>query len=76
MWLPAFQEMCCLHLLGLLFVLDGIPSAAKKSAESEDQAAVEDEYGAKDYRSQMILKSDHESRPLWVVSCSEFLCCL
>jgi len=76
MWLPAFQEMCCLHLLGLLFVLDGIPSAAKKNVDSEDQGALEDEYGAKDYRSQMMLKSDHESRPLWVVSCSEFLCCL
>jgi len=69
--------MCCLHLHGLLFVLDGIPSAAKKNVESEDQGgALEDEYGAKDYRSQMILKSDHESRPLWVVSCSDFLCCL
>jgi hypothetical protein len=68
--------MCCFHLHGLLFVLDGIPSAAKKNVESEDQGALEDEYGAKDYRSQMILKSDHESRPLWVVSCSDFLCCL
>jgi hypothetical protein len=73
MWLPAFQGNV-LH--GLLFVLDGIPSAAKKNVESEDQGAVEDEYGAKDYRTQMILKSDHESRPLWVVSCSDFLCCL
>jgi DNA excision repair protein ERCC-3 len=45
---------------------DGIPSAAKKNVESEDQGGVEDEYGAKDYRPQMILKSDHESRPLWV----------
>lgn len=45
---------------------DGIPSAAKKNVESEDQGSIEDEYGAKDYRSQMILKSDHESRPLWV----------
>jgi hypothetical protein len=58
-----------------LFVLDGIPNAAKKSVESEDQGDVEDEYGAKDYRSQMILKSDHESRPLWVVSCSDFAVC-
>lgn len=45
---------------------DGIPNAAKKNVDSEDQGALEDEYGAKDYRSQMILKSDHESRPLWV----------
>ncbi|KDR10417.1 DNA excision repair protein haywire [Zootermopsis nevadensis] len=44
----------------------GIPNAAKKNVESEDQGAAEDEYGAKDYRSQMILKTDHESRPLWV----------
>lgn len=73
MWLPAFQGNVR-H--GLLFVLDGIPSAAKKNVESEDQGAVEDEYGAKDYRTQMILKSDHESRPLWVVSCSDCLCCL
>ncbi|GFG37201.1 hypothetical protein Cfor_09331 [Coptotermes formosanus] len=49
-----------------LLVLDGIPTAAKKSIESEDQGALEDEYGAKDFRSQMVLKSDHESRPLWV----------
>jgi DNA excision repair protein ERCC-3 len=55
-----------------LLVLDGIPTAAKKSIESEDQGALEDEYGAKDFRSQMVLKSDHESRPLWVVSCCEF----
>jgi hypothetical protein len=65
--------VCCPHLHGLSFVLDGIPTAAKKNAESEDQGAMEDEYGAKDYRSQMFLKSDHESRPLWVVSCSDFL---
>lgn len=45
---------------------DGVPNAAKKDVESEDQGAQEDEYGAKDYRSQMLLKSDHESRPLWV----------
>lgn len=49
-------------------VVEGVPSAAKKNIESEDQVVAEDEYGAKDYRSQMILKTDHESRPLWVVS--------
>ena len=27
----------------------------------------QDEYGAKDYRSQMQMKTDHASRPLWVV---------
>lgn len=52
----------------LIFISKGIPNAAKKNVESEDQGAAEDEYGAKDYRSQMILKTDHESRPLWVVS--------
>ncbi|XP_023718535.1 general transcription and DNA repair factor IIH helicase subunit XPB-like isoform X2 [Cryptotermes secundus] len=45
---------------------EGVPSAAKKNIESEDQGVAEDEYGAKDYRLQMILKTDHESRPLWV----------
>jgi DNA excision repair protein ERCC-3 len=77
MRLPAFQGNLLPPSSGshdpVLFVLDGIPSAAKKNVESEDQGSIEDEYGAKDYRSQMILKSDHESRPLWVVSCSEFL---
>jgi hypothetical protein len=58
----------------LSFVLEGIPNAAKKNVESEDQGVAEDEYGAKDYRSQMILKTDYESRPLWVVSHFVFLC--
>ncbi|XP_037075678.1 general transcription and DNA repair factor IIH helicase subunit XPB-like [Pollicipes pollicipes] len=44
---------------------DGVPDAAKHDAEKEVQAA-EDEFGAKDYRSQMLLKPDHVSRPLWV----------
>ncbi|XP_066998978.2 general transcription and DNA repair factor IIH helicase/translocase subunit XPB [Anabrus simplex] len=44
---------------------EGIPDAAKKNVENE-QPGIEDEYGAKDYRSQMILKPDHDSRPLWV----------
>ncbi|XP_077978060.1 general transcription and DNA repair factor IIH helicase/translocase subunit XPB-like [Glandiceps talaboti] len=33
--------------------------------EVSDQV-VEDEFGAKDYRKQMILKPDHQSRPLWL----------
>lgn len=45
---------------------DGIPAAAAKNAEKNDDAVDEDEYGAKDYRSQMELKIDHGSRPLWV----------
>lgn len=44
------------------------PASAKKNAETADERALEDEYGAKDYRSQMSLKPDHLSRPLWVVS--------
>ncbi|XP_062907509.1 general transcription and DNA repair factor IIH helicase subunit XPB [Mobula hypostoma] len=43
---------------------EAVPSAAGKQVE---QAMVkEDEYGAKDYRTQMTLKDDHSSRPLWV----------
>lgn len=44
----------------------GIPAAAAKNAEKYDDLVNEDEYGAKDYRSQMQLKVDHGSRPLWV----------
>lgn len=43
-----------------------VPGAASKNAEENDQAIQEDEYGAKDYRSQMDLKPDNASRPLWV----------
>lgn len=32
-----------------------------------DQNTAEDEFGAKDYREQMILKPDNALRPLWVV---------
>ncbi|XP_063224122.1 general transcription and DNA repair factor IIH helicase subunit XPB [Bacillus rossius redtenbacheri] len=45
---------------------EGVPESAKKNVETEDQSVPEDEYGAKDYRSQMELKPDHASRPLWV----------
>lgn len=45
---------------------DGMPAAAAKNAEKIDESILEDEYGAKDYRSQMELKVDHGSRPLWV----------
>uniref|UniRef100_A0A1B6E978 General transcription and DNA repair factor IIH helicase/translocase subunit XPB n=3 Tax=Auchenorrhyncha TaxID=1955247 RepID=A0A1B6E978_9HEMI len=45
---------------------DGVPGAARKDAESADQQVKEDEFGAKDYRTQMILKPDNASRPLWV----------
>ncbi|RWS22593.1 DNA excision repair protein haywire-like protein, partial [Leptotrombidium deliense] len=42
---------------------DIVPGAAsKKIAEGN----TEDEYGAKDYRTQLQLRVDHDSRPLWV----------
>lgn len=47
------------------FYEEGLPSAAKKTAETAVNS-VEDDFGAKDYRSQMVLKADHASRPLWV----------
>ena len=47
-----------------------IPAAAKYDIEKQEPAA-EDEFGAKDYRAQMSLKSDHASRALWVVSVSK-----
>lgn len=43
-----------------------VPAAAGKNAEKFDETVNEDEYGAKDYRSQMELKIDHANRPLWV----------
>ncbi|CAK1556300.1 unnamed protein product [Leptosia nina] len=43
----------------------GVPVAAMADAEKNDQVP-EDEFGAKDYRSQMELKPDNTSRPLWV----------
>lgn len=43
----------------------GVPVAAMQDAEKNDQVP-EDEFGAKDYRSQMALKTDNSSRPLWV----------
>ncbi|XP_070565802.1 general transcription and DNA repair factor IIH helicase/translocase subunit XPB-like [Ptychodera flava] len=44
---------------------EGTDLAAAASREVADQAA-EDEFGAKDYRDQMKLKPDHQSRPLWL----------
>ncbi|XP_028139449.1 general transcription and DNA repair factor IIH helicase subunit XPB [Diabrotica virgifera virgifera] len=43
-----------------------VPGAAARDAEKNDQAVQEDEFGAKDYRSEMILKPDNMSRPLWI----------
>lgn len=45
---------------------DGVPGAAAKNVEKNDETIQDDEFGAKDYRSQMQLKPDHQNRPLWV----------
>lgn len=45
---------------------DGVPGAASKNAEANDENINTDEYGAKDYRAQMQLRPDHNNRPLWV----------
>nr|XP_003478801.1 TFIIH basal transcription factor complex helicase XPB subunit [Cavia porcellus] len=44
---------------------EAVPSAAGKQVDESGTKV--DEYGAKDYRSQMPLKDDHSSRPLWVL---------
>lgn len=44
---------------------EAIPAAAGKQVDESSTKL--DEYGAKDYRGQMLLKNDHSSRPLWVV---------
>ena len=41
-----------------------IPAAAGKQVDESGMKL--DEYGAKDYRAQMLLKNDHSARPLWV----------
>uniref|UniRef100_A0A3Q3E0G3 General transcription and DNA repair factor IIH helicase/translocase subunit XPB n=1 Tax=Labrus bergylta TaxID=56723 RepID=A0A3Q3E0G3_9LABR len=43
---------------------EAIPAAAGKQVDESSTRL--DEYGAKDYRAQMMLKNDHSSRPLWV----------
>ncbi|XP_065573948.1 general transcription and DNA repair factor IIH helicase/translocase subunit XPB-like isoform X2 [Artemia franciscana] len=48
-------------------VSEGLPGAAKQDIERIDFSAQEDTFGAKDYRNEMVLKADHESRPLWVL---------
>ena len=45
---------------------EAVPAAAAKNAEKYDDNIQEDEFGAKDYRTQMELKVDHGARPLWV----------
>ena len=53
---------------------DWVPAAASFNVEDEDdqdhaeggEGGNVDEFGAKDYRKEMILREDHQSRPLWV----------
>ncbi len=44
------------------------------------EKTVEDEFGAKDYRNSLALKTDHNARPLWVVCMpstqTPHLCCI
>jgi len=47
--------------------LEYVPGAASRDADNEVTEAPMDEYGAKDYRSEMTLKPDHASRPIWIV---------
>lgn len=50
---------------------EAIPAAAGKQVDESTTKL--DEYGAKDYRVQMLLKNDHSSRPLWVVRCASLI---
>lgn len=43
---------------------EAVPAAAGKQVDESGTKV--DEYGAKDYRLDMLLKNDHSSRPLWV----------
>lgn len=43
---------------------EAVPAAAGKQVD--ESGTKTDEYGAKDYRLEMLLKNDHSSRPLWV----------
>jgi DNA excision repair protein ERCC-3 len=43
---------------------DWVPAAASADAEKVDDTT--DEFGAKDFRKDMNLRTDHEVRPLWV----------
>ena len=48
----------------LSVAIEEIPDAATRSV---DDTGKEDEFGAKDYRTELELKPDHLSRPLFVV---------
>ncbi|KAL8580801.1 TFIIH basal transcription factor complex helicase XPB subunit [Nucella lapillus] len=42
-----------------------VPAAALRNMD-EDEAARTDDFGAQDYRKMLSLKTDHNSRPLWI----------
>jgi len=44
-------------------ITEDVPQAATREVE---EVAPEDEFGAKDYRSSLELKNDHNKRPLWI----------
>ncbi|XP_037788655.1 general transcription and DNA repair factor IIH helicase subunit XPB-like [Penaeus monodon] len=49
--------------------LEGVPQASKQNVEERGQQTTpKDQYGAFDYRKEVELRDDHESRPLWVAS--------
>lgn len=49
--------------------LEGVPQASKQNVEERGQQTTpKDQYGAFDYRKEVELRDDHETRPLWVAS--------
>jgi hypothetical protein len=61
-----FNRRCCGHF-NVCHVAADIPKAASHNLEATEASSGRvDEFGAKDYRSEMRLKPDHASRPLWV----------
>ncbi|XP_042857007.1 general transcription and DNA repair factor IIH helicase subunit XPB-like [Penaeus japonicus] len=49
--------------------LEGVPQASKQNVEERGQQTTpKDQYGAFDYRKEVELREDHETRPLWVAS--------
>lgn len=41
-------------------VLEWVPAAASVNVEGEEDGGAVDEFGAKDFRSQMLMRDDHE----------------
>ncbi|XP_071527145.1 general transcription and DNA repair factor IIH helicase/translocase subunit XPB [Panulirus ornatus] len=49
--------------------LEGVPQASKQNVEERgDLITPKDHFGAFDYRAEMELREDHESRPLWIAT--------